>query len=139
MQTVSLSTLMTNTRSGLTTRTTPTVAARRQKKIPQGMTINPLFQYHYSPPPTLCTTIREASIHEATGDPQVAGPSVPATGNNGEPPNDSSSGDTTPMPSTPSPNNTTLRGSAPNPRGKDPDPDNDPIPSNHGSFRSNRS
>ena len=46
-----------------------------------------------------------------------------------------------PTPSTPSPNNATLQGSTPNPGGKDldPDPDDDPIPSNHGSFRSNRS
>ena len=86
----------------------------------------------------MCTPIREASIREVTGNPQVAGPSVSTTGNNGEPPNDPSSGDTTPMPSTPSPNNATLQGSAPNPRGEDPYPDDDPISSNHGSFRSNR-
>ena len=137
MQTVSLSTLMTNTRSGLTTRTIPMVAARRQKKIPQGTTINPLFQYRYLPPPTMHTPIREASIREATGNPQVAGLSVSVTGNNGKPPNDPSSGDTTPTPSTPSPNNATLQGSAPNPGGEDLDPDDDPIPSDHGSFRSN--
>ena len=83
------------------------------------------------------TPIHEASICEATGNPQVAGPSVPATGNNGEPPNDPSSGDTMPTPSTPSPNNATLQGSAPNPGGEDPDPDDDPIPSDHWSFRSN--
>ena len=83
------------------------------------------------------TPIHEASICEATGNPQVAGPSVPMTGNNGEPPNDPSSGDTMPTPSTPSPNNATLQGSAPNPGGEDPDLDDDPIPSDHGSFRSN--
>ena len=139
MQTVSSSILMTNTRSGLTTRTTPMVAARRQKKIPQGTTINPPFRYRYSAPPTLRTPIRETSICEAMGDPQVAGPSVPTTGNNGEPLNDPSSGDTMPMPSTPSHNNATLQGSAPNPGGKDLDPDDDPILSDHGSFRSNHS
>ena len=87
----------------------------------------------------MCTPICEASICEVMGKPQVAGSSVPATGNNGKPPNDSSSGDMTPTPSTPSPNNATLQGSAPNPGGEDPDPDDDPIPSDHWSFRSNRS
>ena len=82
------------------------------------------------------TPIREASIREVTGDPQVAGPSGSMTGNNGEPPNDPSSGDTMPMPSTPSPNNTTLQGNAPNPGGEDPNPDDNPIPSNHDSFES---
>ena len=42
-----------------------------------------------------------------------------------------------PMPSTPSPNNAALQGGAPNPRGKDLDPDDNPIPSDHRSFRSN--
>ena len=128
---------MTNTRSGLTTQTTPMVAARRQKKIPQGMIINPPFRYHYSPPLNMCTPICEASIHEVTGDPQVAGPSGSATGNNGKPPNDPSSSNTMPTPSTPSPNNTTLQGNAPNPGGEDLDPDDDPILSDHRSFRSN--
>ena len=113
------------------------VAARRQKKLPQGTIINPLFQHHYSPPLNMCTPIREASICKVTGDPQVAGPSGSMTSNNGKPPNDPSSGNTTPTPSTPSPNNTTLQGNAPNPRGEDPDPDDNPILSNHGSFRSN--
>ena len=85
------------------------------------------------------TPIREASICEVTGDPQVAGPSGSMTGNNGKPPNNPSSSDTMPMPSTPSPNNATLQGNTPNPRGKDPDPDDDPILSDHGSFRSNHS
>ena len=87
----------------------------------------------------MCTPIHEASIREVTGDTQMAGPSGSTTGNNSEPPNDPSSSDTMPTPSTPSPNNATFQGNAPNPRGKDPDPDDDPIPSNHGSFRSNRS
>ena len=82
------------------------------------------------------TPIHEASIHKVMGDPPMAGPSGTMTSNNGEPPNDTSSGDTTPMPSTPSPNNTALQGNAPNPRGKDPDPDDNPIPSDHSSFRS---
>ena len=55
MQIVSLNILMTNTRSGLTTQTTPMVAARRQKKNPQVTTTNPPFQYCYSPPPNMCT------------------------------------------------------------------------------------
>ena len=38
--------------------------------------------------------IHVASIHEVMGDPQVAGLSGFTTGNNGEPPNDPSSGDT---------------------------------------------
>ena len=84
------------------------------------------------------TPIREASIHKVTGDPPVAGPSSSATGNNSEAPNDPSSGNTMPTPSTPSPNNATLQGNAPNPGGKDPNPDDDPILSNHDSFRSNR-
>ena len=50
--------------------------------------------------------------------------------------NDQSSGDTTPMPSTSRPNHATVQGNAPNPRGEDLNPNNDPIPSNHGSFRS---
>ena len=83
------------------------------------------------------TPIREASICEVTGDPQVAGPSGSMTGNNGEPPNDPDGGDTTPMPSTPSPNNATLPGNAPNPRGEDLNLDDNPIPSDHDSFRSN--
>ena len=128
---------MTNTRSGLTTQTTPTVATRHQKKIPQGMIINPPFRHCYSPPPNMRTPTHEASICEVTGNPPVAGPSGSATGNNSRPPNDPSSGDTMPTPSTPSPNNTTLQGNAPNPRGKDPNPDDDPIPSDHNSFRSN--
>ena len=136
MQTVSSSILMTNTRSGLTTQTTPTVATRRQKKIPQGTIINPPFRHCYLPPLNMHTPIREASIHKVTGDPQVAGPSGSTAGNNGEPPNDPSSSDTTPMPSTPSPNNMTLQGNAPNPGGEDPNLDDDPIPSNHDSFRS---
>ena len=82
------------------------------------------------------TPTHEASIHKVTGDPPVAGPSGSATSNDGEPPNDPSSSDTMPMPSTPSPNNTTLQGNAPNPGGEDPNPDNNPTPSNHGSFRS---
>ena len=139
MQTVSSSILITNTRSGLTTQTTPTVAARCQKKIPQGMIINPPFRHRYSPPPNMCTPICETSICEITGDPQTAGPSGSMTGNNGEPPNDPSSSDTTPTPSTPSPNNATLQGNAPNPGGEGPDLDNEPIPSDHRSFRSNHS
>ena len=83
------------------------------------------------------TPIREASICEVMGDTQMAGPSGSMTGNNGKPPNDPSSGDTMPTPSTPTPNNTILQGNAPNPRGKDPDLDDDPILSDHGSFRSN--
>ena len=139
MQTVSSSILITNTRSGLTTRTTPMVAARHQKKISQGTIINPPFQLCYLPPPNMHTPICEASICEVMGDPQVAGLSGSATSNNGNPFNDPSSGNTTPMPSTPSPNNVTLQGNAQNPRGKDPDPDDNPIPSDHGSFRNNRS
>ena len=69
----------------------------------------------------------------------MAGPSGSVTRNNDEAPNDPSSSDTTPMPSTPSPNNAALQGGAPNPRGKDLDPDDDPILSDHGSFRSNHS
>ena len=42
-----------------------------------------------------------------------------------------------PTPSTPSPNNATLQGNAPNPRGTDLNLDNNPILSNHNSFRSN--
>ena len=137
MQIVSSSILMTNTRSGLTTRTTPMVAARCQKKIPQGMIINSPFRHCYSPPLSMRTPICEASIHEVTGDPPVAGPSGSMTGNHSEPPNDPSSGDTMPMPSIPSPNNTTLQGNAPNPGGKDLNPDDNLIPSNHDSFRSN--
>ena len=57
--------------------------------------------------------------------------------NNSKPPNDPSSGDMMPMPSTLSPNNATLQGNAPNPGGEDPDLDDDPIPSDHRSFRSN--
>ena len=87
----------------------------------------------------MCTPICEASICEVMGDTQMAGPSGSTTSNNGEPPNNPSSGDTMPTPSTPSPNNPTLQGNTPNPRGEDPDPDDDPILSNHGSFRSNRS
>ena len=68
----------------------------------------------------------------------MAGLSGPATSNNSEAPNNSSSGDTMPTPSTPSPNYATLQGNAPNPGGEDLDPDDDPILSNHGSFRSNR-
>ena len=128
---------MTNTRSGLTTWTTPTVAARYQKKIPQGTIINPPFRHHYSPPPNMCTPIREASLCEVMGGPPLAGPSSSMTGNNGKAPNDPSSSDTMPTPSTPSPNNATVQGNAPNPRGEDPNPDDDPIPSNHDSFRSN--
>ena len=130
---------MTNTRSGLTTQTTPMVAARHQKKMLQGTIINPPFRHCYFPPPNMCTPIHEASICEVTGDPQVAGLSGSTTGNNGEPPNDPSSSDTMPTPSTPSPNNTTLQGNAPNPRGKDPNPDDNPIPSDHDSFRSSHS
>ena len=85
----------------------------------------------------MCTPIREASIREVTGNPPVAGPSGSTTGNNDGPPNDPSSGDTTPMPSTPSPNNATVQGNAPNPGGEDPNSDNNPIPSDHDSFRSN--
>ena len=103
------------------------------------MIINPLFRHHYLPPPNMHTPIHEASIREVMGDLQMARPSGSATGNNGEPPNDPSSGDTTPMPSTPSPNNATLQGNTPNPRGEDLDPDDDPILSDHGSFRSNHS
>ena len=40
------------------------------------------------------------------------------------------------MPSTPSPNNAAFQGNAPNPGGEDPDLDDDPILSDHGSFRS---
>ena len=85
------------------------------------------------------TPIHEASIHEVMGGPPLAGPSSSMTGNSGKAPNDPSSGDTMPTPSTPSPNNTTVQGNAPNPGGEDPNPDNDPIPSDHDSFRSNRS
>ena len=60
------------------------------------------------------------------------------TSNNGEPPNDPSSGNTMPVPSTPSPNNTALQGNAPNPWGKDLNLDDDPILSDHGAFRSSR-
>ena len=80
--------------------------------------------------------ICEASIHEVMGDPPVAGPSSAATGNNSKHPNDPSSSDTMPMPSMPSPNNVALQGYAPNPRGEDPNPDNDPILSDHSSFKS---
>ena len=83
------------------------------------------------------TPIHEASIYKVSGDLPVAGPSGTGTGNNGEPPNDQSSSDTTPTPSTPSPNNAAIQGNAPNPRGKDLNLDNDPIPSDHSSFRSN--
>ena len=82
------------------------------------------------------TPIHEASIREVMDDPLVAGLSGSVTGNNGKPPNNPSSSDTTPMPSTPSPNNTALQGNAPNPRGEDLNPDDDPILSNHSSFRS---
>ena len=82
------------------------------------------------------TPIHEASILKVTGDPPVAGPSSTTTGNNGKPPNNTSSGDTMPTPSTPSPNNAALQGNAPNPGGEDLDLDDDPIPSDHGSFRS---
>ena len=82
------------------------------------------------------TPIHEASIREVMDDPLVAGLSGSTTSNNGEPLNDSSSGDTMPTPSTPSPNNAALQGNAPNPRGKDPNLDNDPTSSDHGSFRS---
>ena len=85
------------------------------------------------------TPTHEASICEVMGNPPVAGPSSSVTGNDGEPPNDPSSSDTTPTPSTPSPNNTTLQGNAPNPGGEGPDLDNEPIPSDHRSFRSNHS
>ena len=85
----------------------------------------------------MCTPIHKASIHEVTGDPPVAGPSRTRTGNNGEPPNDLSSGNTMLIPSMPSPNNATIQGNAPNPGGEDPNPDDDSIPSNHSSFRSN--
>ena len=130
---------MTNTRSGLTTRTTPMVAARRQKKIPQGTIINPPFRHCYSPPLNMRTPICEASIHEVTGNPQVAGPSSSMAGNNGEPPNDPSSGDTMLTPSTPSPNNATLQGNVPNPGGEDLNLDDNPILSDHDSFRSSHS
>ena len=139
MQIVFPKILMTNTRSGLTTQTTPTVAARCQKKIPQGTIINPPFRHRYSPPPNMRTPICEASIHEVTGGLPLAGPSGSMTRNNGEAPNDPSSGDTMPMPSTPSPNNATVQGNAPNPGGEDSNPDDDPILSDHDSFRSNRS
>ena len=84
------------------------------------------------------TPIREASIRKVTGGPPVAGPSGSAIGNNSKAPNEPSSGDTMPTPSTPSPNNATIQGNTLNPRGKDPNPDNDPIPSDHDSFRSSR-
>ena len=138
MQIVFPDPLMTNTRSGLTTRTTPTVATQCQKKIPQGTIINPPFQLHYSPPPNMHTPIYEASIREVMGNPPVAGSSGTATRNN-EPPNNTSSSDTTLTPSTPSPNNAALQGNTPNPGGENLDPDDDPIQSNHGSFRSGRS
>ena len=111
------------------------VTARRQKKIPQGMIINPPFQLRYLPPPNMHTPIHEASIRKVMGNPHVAGLSGSAIGNNSKPPNDPSSSDTMPTPSTPSPNNATLQGNAPNPGGED--LDDDPIPSDHGSFRSN--
>ena len=84
----------------------------------------------------MCTPIHEASICKVMGDPPVAGPSSTMTSNNGEPPNELSSGNTTPMPSTSSPNNAVIQGNAPNPRGEDPNLDNNPILSDHGSFRS---
>ena len=136
MQIVFPDPLMTNTRSGLTTWTTPTVAAQHQKKIPQGMISNPPFQLQYSLPPNMHTPIHEASICKVMSDPPVVEPSGSATGNNSKSPNDPSSSDTTPMPSMPSSNNAALQGNAPNPGGKDPNPDNDPIPSDHISFRS---
>ena len=80
--------------------------------------------------------ITTASIREVTGNPPVAGLSGSTTGNNGEPLNNPSSSDTTPTPSTPSPNNTAFQVNGPNPRGKDLNLDDDPILSNHGSFRS---
>ena len=85
------------------------------------------------------TPICEASIREVTGSPQVAGPSGSRTSNNGEPPNDPNSGDTMLTLSTPSPNNATLQGNALNPGGKDPNLDDDSIPSDHDSFRSSHS
>ena len=93
--------------------------------------INIFWQSHIK---ILNKFITEASICEVTGDPPVVGPS--RTGHNSEPPNELSSGDTTPMPSTYSPNNAAIQGNAPNPRGKDLNPDDDPILSDHGSFRS---
>ena len=129
---------MTNTRSGLTTQTTPMVAARRHKKTSQGTIINPPFQHCYLPPPNMCTPIRKASIREVTDGPQVAGPSG-STSTNREHPNDPGSGNTMPTPSTPSTNNATLQGNAPNPGGEDLNLDDDPIPSDHDSFRSSRS
>ena len=83
------------------------------------------------------TPIHEASIHEVMGDPPGAGLSGTTTGNNGKHPNDPSSGNTMLTPSTPSANNATLQGNAPNPGGEDLNPDDDPILSDHGSFRSN--
>ena len=85
------------------------------------------------------TPIHEASIREVMDDPLVAGLSGTMTGNNGKPPNNPSSSNTMPTPSMPSPNNAAIQGNTPNPRGKDLNPDNNPIPSDHGSFRSNRS
>ena len=99
------------------------------------MIINPPFWLHYLPPLNMNTPTHEAGICEVMGNPPVAGPSSSVTCNDGEPPNDPSSGNTMPTPSTPSPNNAALQGNAPNPGGKDLNPDDDPIPSNHGSFR----
>ena len=83
------------------------------------------------------TPICEASICKVTDDPPVAGPSSTVTSNNGKPPNNPSSSNTMPTPSMPSPNNATIQGNAPNPGGEDPNLDDDPVPSDHGSFRSN--
>ena len=85
----------------------------------------------------MCTPICEASICKVTGDPPVAGLSGTVTGNNGEPPNNPSSGDIMPMPSMPSPNSAALQGNAPNPGGEDLNLDDDPISSDCGSSRSN--
>ena len=85
------------------------------------------------------TPTYEASICEVTGDPPVARLSSTVASNNGKPLNGLSSGVTTPVPSMPSLNNAAIQGNAPNPGGKDPNPDKDPILSDHGSFRSNHS
>ena len=127
---------MTNTRSGLTIWTTPTVAAWwRRRNISQGMIINPLFQYQYLPPPSMHTTICEASIHEVSDDSPVAGLSETRTSNDSGSPNNHSSSDTL-TPGTSCPNNAAIQGNAPNSGGKDLNLDDDSTLSDHNSFRS---